>query len=175
MKKINKIKQSLSAISLGLFFGKPWKPADLVPPPNRPAWTHPGSRRSTECRQTRSTSSAESTRAPWRSLLCHRAICWTREAWQPSRGLVKKQKKAESARLSHANGGFFCILSYLPAPHNPEGLRPLWMLSLFILWTTRSAVMATSCFFSPNSSLPAKRIMYRQGSAIKIITKNNLD
>ena len=53
---------------------------------------------------------------------------------------------------------------YLPAPQSPEGRRPWWIQSLFILETNLNAVIATSCSFSPNSNLCAKRWMYRQGS-----------
>lgn len=47
----------------------------------------------------------------------------------------------------------------LPAPHRPEGRRPVCIQSLFILWTRRSAVMETSWVFGPNSSMWAKRGM----------------
>lgn len=47
----------------------------------------------------------------------------------------------------------------LPAPHRPEGRRPVCIQSLFILWTRRSAVMETSWVFTPNSSMWAKRGM----------------
>lgn len=52
----------------------------------------------------------------------------------------------------------------IPAPHKPDGLRPLWILSLFILWTIRRAVIDTSWVFSPNSNLFANLIIYKHGS-----------
>ena len=50
------------------------------------------------------------------------------------------------------------------APHNPDGLLPKWIQSFFILDTSRRAVMDTSCVLSPNSSLWANLMTYRQGS-----------
>ena len=51
-----------------------------------------------------------------------------------------------------------------PAPHSPAGLLPAEIQSRFILLTRRSAVTDTSCTLSLNSSLWAKRWMYKQGS-----------
>lgn len=56
------------------------------------------------------------------------------------------------------------LVSWLPAPQSPDGLRPVCIQSLFILCTSLSAVMETSWFFSPNSSSWAKRGIYRHGS-----------
>lgn len=52
----------------------------------------------------------------------------------------------------------------LPAPHRPDGRRPLWMLSLFILLTTLKAVVDTAWNLSPNSRLYENLKIYKQGS-----------
>lgn len=70
-----------------------------------------------------------------------------------------------SLPISRGGGGGRGWLPRLPAPQSPEGLRPVCIQSLFILCTNLNAVMDTSWLFSPNSSMCAKRGIYRQGSA----------
>lgn len=55
--------------------------------------------------------------------------------------------------------------SDIPAPQSPEGRRPVCIQSRFILCSSLRAVMDTSWFLSPNSSMCAKRGIYKQGSA----------
>lgn len=55
-------------------------------------------------------------------------------------------------------------LDNLPAPHKPDGRRPVCIQSLFILCSSLRAVIETSWVFSPNSNMWANRGMYRHGS-----------
>lgn len=67
--------------------------------------------------------------------------------------------------------------SDIPAPQSPEGRRPVCIQSRFILCNSLRAVMDTSWFLSPNSSMCAKRGIYRHGSATEsntIISNPNL-
>ena len=93
--------------------------------------------------------------------------------YQQSYFMFPKNKQRETYQS-------FIILSVrvdrmkLPAPHNPEGRRPVWIQSRFMRWTKRKAVIETSWTLSPNPILLAKRITYIQGSAnheIMIVNK----
>lgn len=55
--------------------------------------------------------------------------------------------------------------SHTPAPQSPDGRRPVCIQSRFILCSSLRAVMDTSWFLSPNSSIWAKRGIYKHGSA----------
>lgn len=81
--------------------------------------------------------------------------------------LRTKTRKSPSDLKSSATGTVNIqhrLVSWLPAPQSPDGLRPVCIQSLFILCTSLIAVIETSWFFSPNSSRWAKRGMYRHGS-----------
>lgn len=51
-----------------------------------------------------------------------------------------------------------------PAPHNPDGRRPVCIQSRFILCSSLRAVIETSWVLSPNSNMCANRGIYRHGS-----------
>lgn len=53
---------------------------------------------------------------------------------------------------------------YSAAPQMPEGRRPVCIQSLFMLATSRSAVLVTSANFSRTPRRSAKRCRYRLGS-----------
>lgn len=68
--------------------------------------------------------------------------------------------------------------SDVPAPQSPEGRRPVCIQSLFILCSSLRAVMDTSWFLSPNSSMCANRGIYKHGSATErntIMSNPNVD